>query len=253
MPDLTSSQALAEPQAMTTPTIDKLCVLIQCMSVYQTNPSVPTKATILYSGPLATGFKIDGSALKANDLEMTEAEPLLRIIDNSHVDQLLTPPLFSTNWVKPRAAHGLERGLLDSKSAGMTRRFIGGIAAAAALLLLQACASRSSFMGIPLSAGQTNPELRQLAARARAGDKRAQLELGIRFEEGRGVGRDIEKARDMYGLAASDSGGSVWVYIPSIGNGIRGRVMQVDRGPKMSGLAEAKARLHLLATNPGKN
>ncbi|WP_143084890.1 SEL1-like repeat protein [Novosphingobium sp. CF614] len=104
-----------------------------------------------------------------------------------------------------------------------------------------------SYMGIPLFAGQVAPELQQLAARARAGDKQAQLDLGIAFEEGHGVEQDLGKARDLYRLAASDSGGPVWVYVPSVGNGTKGRVMQVDRGPKMSGLAEAKARLDLLA------
>lgn len=147
----------------------------------------------------------------------------------------------------------LERGRMASQNAGVRRRLVAGIAAATALLTLQACASRASFMSVPLAAGQTNPELQRLVARARAGDKQAQLELGIRFEEGLGVGRDIEKARDMYRLAASDSGGSVWVYVPPIGDGSMGRVMQADRGPKTPGLAEAKARLHLLERIQGKN
>jgi len=142
-----------------------------------------------------------------------------------------------------RAARALEPGCLAAESASVTRRFAAGIAAAAVLLSLQACASSKSYMGIPLVKGQTNPELRQLAMRARTGDKQAQLELGIRFEEGRGVGRDIEKAQDMYRLAASDSGGPTWVFVPSTVKGQRGKVVPVDRGPMLRGLEEARWRL----------
>ena len=108
-------------------------------------------------------------------------------------------------------------------------------------------------MGISLAAGQVDTKLQQLATRARAGDKHAQLELGIAFEEGRGVERDLTKARNLYRLAASDSGGRMWVYLPSVGNGTKGRVMQVDRGPKISGLTEAKTRLDLLSRIPEEN
>lgn len=127
----------------------------------------------------------------------------------------------------------------------MTRRLVAGIAATVILLLFPACASRS-YMGIPLAVGQADPELQQFASRARAGNKHAQLELGIRFEEGRGVERDIAKARDMYRLAASDSGGTVWVYVPPTAKGLRGRVIPVTSRQKTSGLAEAKARLDAL-------
>lgn len=50
----------------------------------------------------------------------------------------------------------------------------------AAVLLLGACAS-NSYMGISLKDGAGDPALRSLAQRAAAGDKRAQLDLGIRF------------------------------------------------------------------------
>lgn len=124
----------------------------------------------------------------------------------------------------------------------MTRRLVAGIAATVSLLTLPACASHS-YMGISLAAGQVEPEIQQLANRARAGDKHAQLELGIRFEEGRGVERDIAKARDMYRLAASDSGGPEWVYVPPTIKGQRGKVVRVDRGPRLQGLDEARWRL----------
>jgi len=88
--------------------------------------------------------------------------------------------------------------------------------------------------------------LAALASEAQRGSKQAQLELGIRFEEGRGVERDLDKARKLYAQAASDSGGTIWVYSPSVGNGTKGRMIPVNAGPKRSGLAEAKKRLGML-------
>jgi hypothetical protein len=52
-----------------------------------------------------------------------------------------------------------------------------------------ACAS-SNYMGISLAPGAAPTDVQHLAARAQAGDKQAQLELGERFEEGRGVPTD---------------------------------------------------------------
>ena len=144
------------------------------------------------------------------------------------------------------AVHWLERGRFATESADVTHRFAVGIAAATALFLLSACASSNNYMGISLAAGQANPELQHLAARARAGDKQAQLELGIKFEDGHGLERDIEKARNLYRLAASDSGGPTWIYVPPTVKGRQGRVIPVTRGGKAFGLDEAKARLELL-------
>lgn len=126
----------------------------------------------------------------------------------------------------------------------MTRHLVAGIAATVTLLLLPACANQS-YMGIPLVAGQVDPELELLANRARAGDKQAQLELGIRFEEGSGVERDLDKARKLYRLAASDSGGSVTVYVPGV-SGASGRVMLIDSMPRRVGLEKARRRLDAL-------
>jgi hypothetical protein len=89
-------------------------------------------------------------------------------------------------------------------------------------------------------------EMRTLARRAQAGDKHAQLELGIRYEEGRGVERDLGRARKFYRAAASDSGGTKWIYSPSVGNGSKGRVIPVHTGPAQAGLTEAKVRLERL-------
>ncbi len=104
----------------------------------------------------------------------------------------------------------------------------------------------SSYAGIDLQAvpaGKEAGEIQSLARRAQAGDKYAQLELGIRYEEGDGVERNLTRAKKLYKAAASDDGGKIWVYSPPVGNGTSGRVIPVDAGPKRYGLAEAKVRL----------
>jgi len=116
----------------------------------------------------------------------------------------------------------------------------------AGALTLTACAAPTSYMGIEFAAASASvdqAEIGSLARRAQAGDKQAQLELGIRFEEGRGVERDLNKARKLYAQAASDTGGTIWVYSPPVGNGTKGRVIPVNAGPKQFGLVEAKRRL----------
>jgi hypothetical protein len=105
------------------------------------------------------------------------------------------------------------------------------------------CAAPASYMGISLARGAAADELQGLAQRALAGDKQAQLALGIAYEEGRGVPVDLKRAKRLYGLAAATTGGTTWVYAPSVGNGTNGRVLPVNVGPRVSGLDEAKARL----------
>lgn len=109
---------------------------------------------------------------------------------------------------------------------------------------ISGCAS--GYAGIALAPGAASPEIQSLARRAQAGDKHAQLELGIAFEEGRGVLRDLDKAEKFYRAAATDSGGTLWVYSPPVGNGAAGRVIPVDRGPVREALLEAKRRLGAL-------
>lgn len=109
---------------------------------------------------------------------------------------------------------------------------------------LGGCAA-SSYAGISLRPGAADPELQALALSARGGDKHAQLELGIRYEEGRGVPRDLGRAQRLYGAAARDEGGSTHVYVPAAA-GVPARVMQVDLGPRRAGLPAAKQRLRRL-------
>lgn len=132
--------------------------------------------------------------------------------------------------------------------AGGLRDTIVRAFAALSLCALSACAS-NSYMGIPLAGAVATPEqagLRSLAARAQAGDKHAQLELGIAFEEGWGVRRDWGKAERLYRLAAAQSGGTTWVYSPPVREGASGRVIPVNRGPVTPGLEEASQRLAAL-------
>ena len=103
-----------------------------------------------------------------------------------------------------------------------------------AILLATPACTTSSHMGISMIPGEASPEVQTLATRARAGDKPAQLDLGIRFEEGNGVPQDKARAIKLYRQAASDSGGTIWVYAPSPGNGAPARVMPVDRGPRQA-------------------
>ena len=115
----------------------------------------------------------------------------------------------------------------------------------AAALLIGGCASQQ-YMGVSLKPGGADPAVQALAARASAGDKQAQLDLGIRFEEGAGVARDLTAAKKLYRQAASDSGGTIWVYTPPVGNGTSGRVVPVQSGPKQYGISEAQRRLKTL-------
>jgi hypothetical protein len=123
-------------------------------------------------------------------------------------------------------------------------------AAAAALLplcatpLLAACAA-NAYAGVPLAAGAADPGIQDLARRARAGDGRARLELGIRYEEGRGVPLDLDRAERLYLAAAFDRGSRLDVYLPPVSGGA-GRMLSVD-GPGGGGLDEALVRLARLA------
>lgn len=136
-----------------------------------------------------------------------------------------------------------------AQSAEMPRRYPPGVARLAMPLLGAAlCLSTAScvadrYAGIDLRPGAAPAEVQELAFRGQSGDKQAQLDLGILFEEGRGVARDFKQARSLYQKAAADSGGTLWIYTPPVGNGTSGQVISVNRGHKQKGLAEARRRL----------
>jgi TPR repeat protein len=112
-----------------------------------------------------------------------------------------------------------------------------------ASLALGACAAPSSYMGVSFAPGAAASDLQDLARRAQAGDKQAQLDLGIAFEEGRGMHSDKKRAYQLYRMAAMTSGGMIYVYQPAVKKGGRGGVVSVNFGPIISGLEAAKVRL----------
>lgn len=85
----------------------------------------------------------------------------------------------------------------------------------------------------------------QLAGLAWSGNKPAALELGKRFEAGRGVPQDFGKALLLYSTAGATTGGDIWYYSPGVG-GQPGQVMPLHL-PQDPGLAEAQRRRALLA------
>jgi TPR repeat protein len=113
---------------------------------------------------------------------------------------------------------------------------------ASASLALSACTTTSDVFLLPAGSG---PEMAELAARAEAGDKQAQFDLGMRFETGDGVPINPKRARQLYTLAASDSGGPVWAYSPPVGDR-PGTMVQVRNTPIVQGLPEAERRLYLM-------
>lgn len=81
--------------------------------------------------------------------------------------------------------------------------------------------------------------------RADAGDKHAQLLLGLRYEEGIGVKRDLSRAAALYRAAGTANPGVTYVYAPPVGNA-PGTVIPVSTGPAEPGLPEAQYRLGLM-------
>lgn len=105
----------------------------------------------------------------------------------------------------------------------------------------------SNRIGVENNKVTPAPELlAELAKAAQSGNKDAQLALGIRFEEGRGVERDFGKARELYRLASEDSGGQELV----IRRGFFGSLDSYypdDSEPARSGREEARRRLAALS------
>ena|GEM_PF-3312132 len=113
-------------------------------------------------------------------------------------------------------------------------------AAAAFPLFLSGCLLIDP-LGLP---GQfETEELSNLAFRARTGDLNAQLELGKRFEEGRGVPMNLATARRLYRSAAAGEITSILVPETAAGGGSPDLV-EYRYGPHEStGLPEARERL----------
>ena len=132
----------------------------------------------------------------------------------------------------------LGRGLQDRiKRTGLT----AGLALCVAFLS-SGCIS-TPYAGVLQKLNEADPELRSLVQRAQAGNKYAQLELGIRYEEGRGVVVSLAKAKSLYELAATDSKTTRQIYMPSTNKASGGQVISPGIGFKVTGLTEAKTRL----------
>jgi Sel1 repeat len=133
-------------------------------------------------------------------------------------------------------------------SGGLSRVWRGAFVAAVTLGLsfgLTSCAS-SSYAGISLASGAADPELQALARRARSGDKTAQLDLGVRYEEGRGVRPDPARALRLYRRAANDAPLSSIYSIPSNSGGAANTGILYS-GASSGGLPYALARYCSLA------
>lgn len=85
-------------------------------------------------------------------------------------------------------------------------RLASWLVSSAIVVLLLGCAAPRSYMGISLEPGAAPAELQALAYRAQSGEKQAQLDLGIAFEEGTLVPVNIRSARKLYSRAASNTG-----------------------------------------------
>lgn len=136
-----------------------------------------------------------------------------------------------------------------SDSRGFRSGKAGILPLLAAAFLLSACA-RGSYMGVPLAIGMTNPQVQNLARRARAGDKVAQLELGILLEEGISLPRNLKAAEHLYQKASQSSGGARWLYVPG-SQGEKGRVASFDTAQTQPGIPEARLRLEDLQRRRG--
>jgi hypothetical protein len=108
---------------------------------------------------------------------------------------------------------------------------------------LSGCSTPRNYMGIDISARAPVNSIIELARRAQAGDKQAQFELGMAYEEGQLLPRNLRRAVALYRLAAAGSSGRHWIYSPPSGAGQVGRVVAVDVGQRQSGLVAAQARL----------
>ncbi len=148
----------------------------------------------------------------------------------------------------PMNVQVITAGIL-SAAVGPVARFIGRYGSPAgsramlgmtvATVMLAGCAHRGGCAAIA-SHGSATPAALECAAAS--GDKFAQLELGIRYESGEGVSRDLRRAERLYTQAARDEPRSRYVYSAPVGNERYGRLIPVSDGTAAPGLAEARER-----------
>jgi hypothetical protein len=113
---------------------------------------------------------------------------------------------------------------------------------------LAGCAHRSNCTAIVNYAAAPPVALECAAA---SGDKSAQLALGIRYEMGDGVPRDLERAEQLYARAARTDTRPSYVYSPAVGKERFGRVIPVSPAGARPGLPEARRRFEALRRKRG--
>lgn len=111
---------------------------------------------------------------------------------------------------------------------------------AVAALLLACSSSGQTYAGIDMRQGAAPQDVQDLAARAKAGDKEAQFDLGERYETGNGVLKDMRLAKTLF-LAAAQDVGDLLAYSPPVGRSpARIITLKSQRAP---GLDKAKQKL----------
>ena len=92
----------------------------------------------------------------------------------------------------------------------------------------------------------------RLARLAQSGNKQAQLELGIRFEEGiGGVERNPSRALELYTLASRATPARYGMVVRQTEPGAGGGVSRGQRSPRIPGLPEARERRDALEARLG--
>lgn len=152
--------------------------------------------------------------------------------------------LLTGSGCRAKRIHAESEGAAMIQANGTSRALSTLMAAA---LMISGCACHS-YMGVSLKPGSAEPAVQALAARASAGEKQAQLDLGIRFLNGQGIAADERRACDLFRLSASDTRGPLWIYTPSPGGGAPAHVLPVQNATPTAGLASARAWLERCAS-----
>ncbi len=124
-------------------------------------------------------------------------------------------------------------------------RVIGFALSAIAICPTGGC-SVNQYAGIPFASGAASVELQNVALRAATGDKHALLALGIAYEEGQIVAKDLNRAKRLYAAAAKSTGGTRYIHTPIIPGVAPSQVRAINNGPLQRGLIDAKRRLDRL-------
>lgn len=139
------------------------------------------------------------------------------------------------------------RGAVGSLSSGYHIRMrFSRMAILTSALCLAACGMVTrdirvhGYMGIPFDASETSPEIAELARQAWVGSKRAQLQLGEKFECGDGVEISHDKALLLFKLAAQPTKG-IQVYQSGLGPAVKSSFLtSLDVESEVRRLAQSK-------------